>query len=63
MLDCISRTPLDAVIVCSQPWLIENGLLTPTMKLKRDAIEKCHQPTVDAYQRSGNQIDVVYEPH
>ena len=52
---------LDAVIVCSQPWLIENGLLTPTMKLKRDAIEKCHQPTVDGYQRSANKVDVIYE--
>ncbi len=35
-----SHQRLDAVIVASQPWSVENELLTPTMKLKRDRIEQ-----------------------
>jgi long-subunit acyl-CoA synthetase (AMP-forming) len=34
-----SHQRLDSVIVAHTPWSIENELLTPTMKLKRDRIE------------------------
>jgi long-chain acyl-CoA synthetase len=30
---------LQAIVVAAEPWTIENGMLTPTMKLKRSAIE------------------------
>lgn len=30
---------LDAIRVIAEPWTVENGMLTPTMKLKRDQIE------------------------
>ena len=31
------------VAVCAEPWTVENGLLTPTMKLKRSKVMESHQ--------------------
>ncbi|MGI9590860.1 MAG: AMP-binding protein, partial [Myxococcota bacterium] len=31
---------IGAVIVSSEPWSIENGILTPTLKIKRDTVEE-----------------------
>ena len=31
---------IGAIIVSSEPWSIENGLLTPTLKLRREMIEE-----------------------
>ena len=31
------------VAVCAEPWTVENGLLTPTMKLKRSKVMEAHK--------------------
>ncbi len=52
-----SHQRLDAVIVASHPWSVENELLTPTMKLKRDNIEQRYRQ----YLESNLPAPVVWE--
>jgi long-chain acyl-CoA synthetase len=45
---------LRMIVVADQPWSIENGCLTPTMKIKRAKIEETVAPKVDDwYQKKG----------
>jgi long-subunit acyl-CoA synthetase (AMP-forming) len=51
LLDRVNATldpheALDFLVVVSEPWTIENGSLTPTMKIKRDVIEDRYQDQV-----------------
>ena len=42
------------IVVAREPWTIENGCLTPTMKIKRSSIEAVAEPMVEKwYQGSG----------
>ncbi|MFT5954879.1 MAG: long-chain acyl-CoA synthetase, partial [Cyclobacteriaceae bacterium] len=50
---------LKKAIVMKEDWSVENGLLTPTMKVKRNQIEKIH---TDYYREwFENSGDVIYE--
>ena len=40
---------LHALVVAREPWTIENGFLTPTMKLKRSRVEAALATQVDAW--------------
>ena len=40
---------LDYLVVVKQPWTIESGLLTPTLKIRCDAIESRYLPNVEAW--------------
>ena len=44
-------TKIDNITVVSEPWTVENGLLTPTMKLKRNVME----------QRYASEIEAMYQ--
>ena len=37
-------------------WLIENGFLTPTMKIKRSVLEETYGPLVQGWYDSGDKI-------
>ena len=38
-----SHEKVKSIVVLDEDWTIENKLLTPTMKIKRNAIEKLHK--------------------
>ena len=50
---------LQFLAVVKEPWLIENGMLTPTMKLKRSTLEEAYAPKVEAWYSAG--VRVVWE--
>ena len=40
---------LRMIVVAQEPWTIENGCLTPTMKIKRSRIEAAVAPQVERW--------------
>lgn len=44
------------IAVISEPWSIENGELTPTLKLRRSAIEGRYAPMAEAWQSADSSV-------
>jgi len=47
---------LQMLVIADQPWSIENGCLTPTMKIKRGNIEASAGPSVDGWYAAHSPI-------
>jgi long-subunit acyl-CoA synthetase (AMP-forming) len=47
---------LKMLVVAPEPWAIENGCLTPTMKIKRSSIEAAVAPRVDRWYASQSPV-------
>lgn len=47
---------LDCLVVVSEPWTIENGLLTPTLKIRRNLIEERYQGRFDQWCASRRKV-------
>ena len=43
------------LVFVREPWTIENGLLTPTMKIKRNVIEQTYEPMVAQWSQSNQR--------
>lgn len=44
------------IAVVREPWTTENDFLTPTLKIKRDVIEKAYEPMLDEWYGSGRKV-------
>jgi long-subunit acyl-CoA synthetase (AMP-forming) len=47
---------LQMIVVSAQPWSIENGCLTPTMKIRRNKIESAVDEKVSAWYAKGSPV-------
>src|SRR5512137_926549 len=47
---------LHMIVVRREPWSVENGFLTPTMKVRRGRIEKSMEAHVDGWYATGRRI-------
>ncbi|MYM63441.1 AMP-binding protein [Pseudomaricurvus sp. HS19] len=47
---------LDYMVVTRDPWTIESGMLTPTMKLRRDKIEEVYLGFADQWREQGRKV-------
>ena len=52
----ISHEKLQMIVVAQEPWSIENGLLTPTMKIKRSRIENEVSTRVETWYSSNGKV-------
>ncbi|MGH8528680.1 MAG: AMP-binding protein [Nevskiales bacterium] len=47
---------LDFVVVVKEQWTMENGFLTPTMKIKRNVIEKHYEPRIENWYQTRQRV-------
>ncbi len=47
---------IEKIIIMKEEWTVDNGLITPTLKVKRNAIEKIHQPFYKAWFEKDDKI-------
>ncbi len=47
---------LQMIVVAKEPWTIENGCLTPTMKIKRNKIETVVNTKVESWYAAGGKV-------
>lgn len=47
--ECEAHEKLAFLVVVREPWTMENGMLTPTMKIKRNVIEEFYTRKMDEW--------------
>ncbi|MBV8062109.1 MAG: AMP-binding protein, partial [Nevskia sp.] len=61
LLDQVNATledheKLDYAVVVKEQWTMENGFLTPTMKIKRNVIEERYLPLAEQWKKAGSKV-------
>lgn len=57
--DLEKHEKIQKVVVMKEEWSVDNGLTTPTLKVKRNAIERIHQPYYNQWFHS--EENVIFE--
>jgi long-chain acyl-CoA synthetase len=47
---------IEKVVVMKEDWSVDNGLLTPTMKVKRNQVEKIHMPMYKSWFKESDKV-------
>lgn len=47
---------ISAVVILSEPWEVSNGILTPTLKIKRDRLMQLFGPKMEAWSKSDQTV-------
>jgi long-chain acyl-CoA synthetase len=47
---------LDALVVVTEPWSVENGFITPTFKVKRNRIEEVYAARYDGWAAARSKV-------
>ena len=47
---------LSFVAVAQGPWTVNNGFITPTLKIKRNVLESRYQPCVEDWMKQGRPV-------
>lgn len=50
---------IEKIVIMKEDWTVDNGLLTPTMKVKRNQVEKIHMPMYKSWFDMEDQV--IYE--
>ena len=54
--DLEKHEKIEKAVVMKEDWTVENGLLTPTLKIKRSRVEKIHMPMYKAWFDSEERV-------
>ena len=60
-LEQVNRTldpheQLECIVVVTQPWTVDNDIITPTFKVKRDRIDKLYAAQYERWQAAGKKV-------
>ena len=54
--ELVDYEKLQMVVVADEPWTVENGYLTPTMKIRRARIENAVQDQIDTWYATKDSV-------
>ena len=47
---------VEKIIIMKEDWTVDNGLITPTLKVKRNSIEKIHQEYYNSWFKNNEKV-------